>query len=197
MNAASASQDRLTPVSIVVLGFIDRAGELTSYELKARVERSVGYFWPFPHTQLYDEPKRLADLGLLSVRAEESGRRRRLYSITDAGRTALDDWLDEPAQAVTRIQDTGLLQLFFAATSTRRPGQVRGRLREVARTQIEAHAQRLAEYDRIEQVITSGLHIPPLQVDGCVHRTLSAGRQIEQTMIDFWQEIADTPPGTT
>jgi PadR family transcriptional regulator, regulatory protein AphA len=43
------------------------------------------YFWRLPHTQLYDESARLEQLGLLLVRHENEGRRRRTYSITDVG----------------------------------------------------------------------------------------------------------------
>jgi len=48
-------------------------GPSTPYDLKRFVQLSVGNFWPFPHTQLYAEPARLAEAGLL----EETGRRRR------------------------------------------------------------------------------------------------------------------------
>jgi PadR family transcriptional regulator AphA len=194
MSGATTSHGRLTPVSIVVLGFVERNGEITSYDLKARVEGSVGYFWPFPHTQLYDEPKRLASLGLLAVRQEDSGRRRRLYSITDVGRAALVGWVEEPVHGVTRIQDTALLQLFFAATASSDPEQVQRRVRAVAHAQIDAHTRRLAEYDQIEQAINSRTEMATIQTGGCVHRTLTAGRQVEQTMIDFWHDVLQSPP---
>ncbi len=192
---ATPHHERLTPVSVVVLGFVERRGELTSYELKTRVERSVGYFWPFPHTQLYDEPKRLTALGLLTCREETAGRRRRLYAITTEGRQALDAWLDAPMAAVTRIHDIGLLQLFFTATGSRTSEQVSARARAVANTQIAAHEARLAEYDRIEeQIVSNANDESSVQLDGCVHRTLVAGRQVEQLMISYWRDIAASPP---
>lgn len=70
------STPKLTPTSYVVLGMVSMRGPSTSYDLKRAVNRSVGYFWPFPHAQLYSEPKRLVDLGLLEVHQEEAGRRR-------------------------------------------------------------------------------------------------------------------------
>ena len=66
------STARLTTTSYVVLGMIAMRGPSTSYDLKRAVGHSVGYFWPFPHAQLYSEPKRLVELGLLEVR--ERGR---------------------------------------------------------------------------------------------------------------------------
>ena len=76
---------RAGPVSYLVLGIVAVRGPSTSYDLKRFVQLSVGHFWPFPHTQLYAEPARLAEAGLLEETREESGRRRRHYAITDGG----------------------------------------------------------------------------------------------------------------
>src|SRR5690606_13071766 len=64
---------KLTPTSYVVLGMVAMRGATTSYDLKRAIGHSVGYFWPFPHAQLYSEPKRLVELGLLSVSSEQDG----------------------------------------------------------------------------------------------------------------------------
>ena len=69
--------DRLSPTSYVVLGMIALRGPSTSYDLKRAVGRSIGYFWHFPHAQLYSEPERLVELGLLDAETEAEGRRRR------------------------------------------------------------------------------------------------------------------------
>ncbi len=74
--------DRLTTTSYVVLGMVAVRGPSTSYDLKRAVNHSVGYFWPFPHAQLYSEPKRLVELGLLELDVEPTGRRRQTYTIT-------------------------------------------------------------------------------------------------------------------
>lgn len=61
------SRDRLTVTSFLVLGLIALRGPSTSYDLKRASGHSIGYFWPFPHAQLYSEPRKLADAGLLTV----------------------------------------------------------------------------------------------------------------------------------
>src|SRR3954454_395418 len=81
--------------------------------MKRNVARSIGYFWPFPHSQLYAEPARLVRLGLLTEDVEETGRKRRRFRITDAGRHALARWLAETASEPTEIRDLGMLKLFF------------------------------------------------------------------------------------
>lgn len=60
------SVPRLTAVSYMVLGLIERAGEATPYQLKQVAARSVGNFWSIQHAQLYTEPERLAAAGLLA-----------------------------------------------------------------------------------------------------------------------------------
>ena len=74
-NSDAHSDVKLTPVSCLVLGLIGLRGPSSPYDLKRAISRSVSYFWPFPHSQLYDEPERLVEAGLLSRKAETSGRR--------------------------------------------------------------------------------------------------------------------------
>src|SRR6266576_3079514 len=103
------SNANLTPISYVVLGLVAFLGRATSYDMKRLANMSVGYFWTFPHSQLYAEPDRLVKLGLLHEDREEGGRRRRVYSVTDAGREELGDWLAEPEKLHEMFKDvTGL-----------------------------------------------------------------------------------------
>ena len=83
--------------------------------MKQLVASSIGYFWPFPHSQLYAEPHRLAEAGLLTEEAETGGRRRTTYRVTGRGRAALSAWLAQPTAEPTVIRDLGLLKLFFGA----------------------------------------------------------------------------------
>jgi PadR family transcriptional regulator, regulatory protein AphA len=137
------SSVRLGPVSYLVLGVTALRGPTTPYQLKRFVQMSIGHFWPFPHTQLYAEPARLAEAGLLEETREEGGRRRRHYAITPAGRERLDEWLAEPVDTPTEFRDLGLLKLFFCELTT--PEQVV----ELAREQAAAHRAKLAVYDEL------------------------------------------------
>src|SRR5215831_18460388 len=109
----AASQDhspvRLSPVSCLVLGLIGLRGPSTPYELKRAVGRSVSYFWPFPHSQLYGEPERLEAAGLLSCQSESGGRRRKLYKLTKKGDAALKKWLKTPPDTVFEMRDIAVL----------------------------------------------------------------------------------------
>src|SRR3954447_9251935 len=96
-----SSEIRLTPTSYVILGLVRELGEATPYALKQAVGLSIGNFWSIPHAQLYTEPERLVGAGLLEGDVETSGRRRKTYRLTDAGREALDAWLAEPPTEFT------------------------------------------------------------------------------------------------
>lgn len=105
----------LTPVSYVVLGLLARDGPSTPYSLKAAVQRGIAFFWPFPHSQLYSEPERLAGLGLVEEEREKTGRRKRMYRITADGRGALREWLAVPSEELPQIRSLAILKLFLGA----------------------------------------------------------------------------------
>ena len=128
------TSDQLTPTSYLVLGLLAREGPSTPYDLEQHVKATLGNFWSFPHTLLYSEPARLTALGLANETRETDGRRRRLFTITPAGESALGAWLDRPSNARTELRDPGLLQLFFADLAS--PG---AKLR-LAEQQLAIHA---------------------------------------------------------
>lgn len=106
---------RLTGTSYAVLTLLDHLGEATPYDLKQALEKSVANFWPVPHTTFYAEPDRLQRGGYLQVRQEPRGRRRKLYSLTDAGRAALCEWADSPQVSESQLRDEGTLKIFAGA----------------------------------------------------------------------------------
>src|SRR5829696_7006718 len=130
----------LSPTAIIVLGLLELA-EGTPYDLKTRVANSVGNFWSVPHSALYAEPERLTRQGLVEERREEGGRRRRVFSITDAGRRALGEWRAEPTSEPAELRDPALLKLFFGADPER-----------MAAAQLPAHRARLARYEEIGEL---------------------------------------------
>ena len=179
-----STQLRAGPVSYLVLGIVAMRGATTSYDLKRFVQLSIGHFWPFPHTQLYTEPARLADAGLLEETQEESGRRRRFYTITDAGRELLTEWLGEPVTSPMEYRDLGLLKLFFAELSG--PEQVEA----LALEQAAAQRRQLAEYEGIVERFADR---PDL-----AHRlrSLDLGMRMARAGAEFWEDVAKAPSGT-
>jgi DNA-binding PadR family transcriptional regulator len=164
---------RLTPTSYVVLGLIEQMEPASPYDLKLAVAAGVGEFWSLPHTQLYSECGRLAEAGLLSEKREESGRRRRIYRLTKAGREALDRWRAEPTGELYELRDAGLLKLFFGADP-----------KLLAPQQLEAHEARLREYEaQLEQCRR-------IDAPAGVMHAIEAGIGHEREYVRFWKRLS-------
>jgi PadR family transcriptional regulator, regulatory protein AphA len=166
---------RLTPVSYIVLGMLDRVEEATPYLLK-QMAAAIGDLWSVQHAQVYSEPRRLAEAGLVAERREEGGRRRRLYRLTDAGREALAAWLATPTAELTELRDPGLLQLCLGADPA-----------ALAEVQHDAHARKLAEY---EATLAAGGEDAPRGA----RLTLLAGIGHEREWVRFWAGLRDGGP---
>lgn len=173
---------RLSPVSCLVLGLIGLRGPSTPYDLKKAINRSVSYFWPFPHSQLYGEPERLAAAGLLERKTEEGGRHRKLYSLTTEGRSALGEWLKTPPDAIFEMRDMAVLQLFFSEFMTE------AELVALARRQIALYRERLATYREIETAYVERMgrnrRMSPLYL----------GVRMATACLEFWEDVAENPP---
>jgi DNA-binding PadR family transcriptional regulator len=131
---SSENDARLTGTSYAVLGLIGYLQPCTPYDLKRFIEQSVENFWPVPHTTFYAEPARLAQAGYLTETQETSGRRRKQYGLTEAGRQALDAWVHVPAAPPPQLRDELMLKVFLGAD----PGPL---LRE----RLQWHERKLAE----------------------------------------------------
>jgi PadR family transcriptional regulator AphA len=166
------SRPDLTPVSYVVLGLVARDGPSTPYALKAAVGRGIAHFWQFPHSQIYAETERLARLGLLAEEREQTGRRRRSYRITPAGRAALAAWLAEPAEEPPQFRSLGLLKLFFAQHAG--PSEIA----ELARAQAALYR----DYVELTDAITERLQARP---------DLPGQRAVAELMGDSFRVMAE------
>jgi len=162
---------RLTPTSYVVLGLIEAMQPATPYDLKLAAQQGVANLWALPHTQLYSESARLAAAGLLEEERESGGRRRRIYRIAPPGREALEAWRRDPSPTGWELRDAGLLKLFFGADP-----------HALAEIQLEAHRERLAEYESVRE---QGAEMPR-----GMRLALEAGIGHEREYVRFWEGVA-------
>lgn len=182
------SSERLSATSYVVLGMIALRGPSTSYDLKRAVGRSIGYFWHFPHAQLYTEPRRLERFGMLSASSEQSGRRRVTYDITESGLAELRRWLAQPTNEHFQMRDIAELKLFFNEVGD--PENVSN----LAREQVKQHEERICVYEQMQRRYGD--------VPGVANRmiTLRLGLEMEYAALRFWSWLAEEwsvtdPPG--
>jgi DNA-binding PadR family transcriptional regulator len=102
-----------TAVTPVILGLLSLEPQ-SGYEIKQVVDRSTRYFWAASYGQIYPELRRLESAGLIEGEDTPTGARpRRLYRLTDAGRTELESWL-MGRDVTVELRDESLLRLFFA-----------------------------------------------------------------------------------
>ena len=98
---------------LAVLGFLTWK-PMSGYEIKKAIDRSISNFWSESYGQIYPILQELAAEGLAtSASAKGEGTREQtIYTITEAGRVSLREWLAEPA-APERSRVELLLKLFF------------------------------------------------------------------------------------
>ncbi|WIX75946.1 PadR family transcriptional regulator [Amycolatopsis carbonis] len=173
------SSGRLSTTSYVVLGTIGLRGPSTPYDLKRAVGHSVGYFWSFPHAQLYSEPERLERMGLLEVETEQTGRRRKVYSLTDEGREAVRAWLAAPTHEHFEMRDIAEMKLFFNELGDS------GNIVNLAREQIKQHEERISVYEDMQRRFGS----EPTYARRMI--PLRLGLEMERAALRFWSSIAE------
>jgi DNA-binding PadR family transcriptional regulator len=104
---------RPTTSSYALLGLLSLR-PWSAYELAQQATRSLRYTHPRSESHLYEEAKRLLQLGWATTRTEHNGRRKRtVYEITDDGRRALQDWFATPPRD-PQLEFETLLRLLFA-----------------------------------------------------------------------------------
>ena len=104
---------QLTPFSYAVLVLVGEGGA-GAHDLVRMMREGQHVFWAAAASQWYAEPKRLAELGLLHAeRMPGRTHDRTHYTVTNAGREALREWLAQPS-AFTRIQCEPVVRLLGA-----------------------------------------------------------------------------------
>jgi PadR family transcriptional regulator, regulatory protein AphA len=139
---------RLTEATYIVLGMLEHLQPATPYDLKQVAVLSTTHFWTIPHSQLYSECARLAKEGLLNEEREQTGRRRRIYSVTKAGAEALQAWRAEPGKALSELHDLGILKLFLGADPVM-----------LANAHLPEHEARLRRYEELRDAV-AGIDVP-------------------------------------
>lgn len=176
-----STDPRLTSSSYVVLTLVEHLQPATVYDLKRLAHSSVFNFWALPHTVLYTESTRLAQLGLLHSDQEQGGRRRRRYTLTATGLEALDQWRGVPSAEFLELRDPGLLQLFAGADE-----------RKVGDTQLALHQGKLDEYEQLFAALAGTSRLRP-----GMRLALEAGIGIEREYVRFWTTVTHNGPDTS
>ena len=116
-SVANAASGRGT-LHYVVLGLLG-AHPMSGYDIKRAFDRSLATYWNAGNSQIYTTLKTLAARKLVSseIIQQEGRPSRRVYSLTPAGRAALDAWLAEPVPS-RFTKDEFLTRLFFCGQTS-------------------------------------------------------------------------------
>ncbi|MGW4203489.1 PadR family transcriptional regulator [Streptomyces sp. NPDC004726] len=145
-------------------------------ELTRRFDKSIGYFWPATHQQIYRELGRLEQAGHIRAlpSAQPTRGRKKEYEVLPAGREELSAWVAR-AEDPRPLRDALLLRLRAAAVVGSE-----GLKAELER-HLALHLRQLEQYREIEE-----RDFPPERLvaerDRLQHRVLRAGIELES----FW-----------
>jgi PadR family transcriptional regulator AphA len=108
----------LTTTSYAILGML-AIRPWSTYALTQQMRRSLRHIWPRAESNVYAEPKRLVDAGLVTAAVERTGKRARtVYTITPEGREALRRWL-ETACAPSRFESETMVKVLFSPSGSK------------------------------------------------------------------------------
>lgn len=171
----------LSAISHALLGMLCLRGPSTAYDLKRAMGRLSGEFFSVGHTQHYAETARLEEMGLLRSQQEDTGRRRRVYTITPEGRAEVAAWLGSPAGESMQIRDVAQLKLFFGELATRAD------LVRLAEEQVRLYRARLEQLEWMEAEFGGRTDL------GYRIASLELGRAVYRAGVEFWSGVADDP----
>src|SRR5215471_2318782 len=88
---------RISTLGYALLNLLARE-PLSGYDLAQRMKRPLGFFWQAQHSQIYPELAGLEEQGCIlhQVVMQEDRPPKKVYTITEAGRTKLRGWVTQP-----------------------------------------------------------------------------------------------------
>jgi DNA-binding PadR family transcriptional regulator len=174
-------------LGFALLGLLARQPR-TGYEISRALSEPVGFFWSAGHSQVYPELARLEQSGLVSHQVVDGPgpRDTKRYTITDAGRISLADWVAQPPEASTPAKSLLLLKIYssWLADPAACARMLRGeRAHHVELLQV--FTRRQAEHERAQP---NRLDDPSAK-EFSSYATLRAGMSYEQHEIDWFDWI--------
>lgn len=158
----------LTTTNYALLGLLALRPH-SAYELTGQMHRIVRFIWPRADSKIYESAKRLVNLGYASAQRHPVGRRHRtVYTITPAGRQALQQWL-HTSDGPPALEFPAAVKLLFADLGDRDDA-----LATLA--QIQAWAEQMRQFGATigqELTTTGGPYPQRLHVNALIAELLS------------------------
>jgi len=145
------------PITYGVLGLLAFWGPLSGYDLKRLFDHILAPMWGAAHSQIYNELRRMKELGWVEMQREEQETRpdRKVYHLTQAGQEALAAWQEQPP-TVLQLRDELLLKVLFGSFASPEA------LVKNLRAGIISHEQRLLQYrQNLQHLPVRGMPMQP------------------------------------
>ena len=138
---------RTNKTQYVILGLLS-IGPQSGYDVKQTVDRALSHFWSEGYGSIYPILKRLEEKGLAvsQLEVQDGKPDRKVYEITDAGRSELRNWLAQPVEPPA-VRNEMLLRLFLGPQ-----GDLDALIGNLAHYR-EEYASRLAAYDLLAEEV--------------------------------------------
>jgi PadR family transcriptional regulator AphA len=133
-----------TTTAEALLGMLT-LGPMSGYDLRQRIDQSIGNFWSESFGQIYPTLKRMEEEGFVTS-LEEGKAGRLVYSLTEAGKARLAAWLEVPPR-LRAPRNELLLKLFFGRIAPVEP--MRAHVLETRRK----YEEDLVRYERMAPAI--------------------------------------------
>ena len=160
----------------VILGKLEVLGRASGYDMKRDADKTLRAFWTISQAQIYPLLARLEKEGLVEGRSEPRGRRRRrVFTLTDAGEEVLREWLRTDESLSYELRDEGMLKLFFADALDREEALALVR-------RIRARHERMLE--RVREMEPRGIRAAEAGVIFPLH-TLRWGFAIHEATLEY------------
>jgi DNA-binding PadR family transcriptional regulator len=187
------SRRPLTATSYAILGLL-AIRPWATYDLAKQLRRSLHFFWPRAESNLYAEPKRLVEAGLAEARQEWNGdRKRTVYSITDQGREAFEEWLATPA-APQRLESEAYLRILFGNRGTKQDLlNAIQRLEDDATTMVANYTELGGDYARGDGMFPERIHVNALVATLAIAqgRTTARWAHWARQEVEAWDDTAE------
>ncbi|MBF4425056.1 PadR family transcriptional regulator [Vibrio anguillarum] len=157
--------------------------DATGYDITKEFSSSIGYFWKASHQQVYRELNKMGQQGLVTCVLEPQDGKpdRKVYSITDAGRSALGEWFEQPTAHPT-VRDEFSAKLIACSVQPATPYRIQ--LGEL----VEESKKLVAHYKEIE----SAYYATPATLDKLQRLerlTLRRNLLVRQAWVDWAEEV--------
>jgi PadR family transcriptional regulator, regulatory protein AphA len=162
----------------ILLGFLNYQ-PMTGYDLKRLIDSSTGHFWHAYHSQIYTTLRKMEEDNLVTSVIDDSDEKleRRIYEITELGKSQLKQWLGKNLTELPPSKDGLLVRLFFSGSRDR------DSVLDELRFQRQLHQQQLELYQQIKPEEYAAKLEPKSDVEGYAQRNpLNLDREAK-----FWR----------